>query len=117
MDHQARAAPPSSLGAPAPEQHRGDVDIAQMSSMLSIEPVLERALHARVERVEAVQRERLGRAEAPAWGGVGAVVAEHAVREREPAALVEAGGALVEHALSQHEVAEQPPFVAEADIG
>ena len=49
------------------------------------QPVLQRALDGRVERVQAVQRERLGRAEPAAGRGVGPVVAEHAVQEREPA--------------------------------
>ena len=35
-------------------------------SVIEAEPVLERALDRRVQRVEAVERERLGRAEAPA---------------------------------------------------
>ena len=48
---------------------------------------IERALDARVERVEAIQRERLGRSEAPARRGLGPVVAEHAVQERQPAVL------------------------------
>src|SRR5688500_11863114 len=48
-----------------------------------LQPVFERALDARVERVEAVERERLGRPEAPARRALGPVVGEHAVRERE----------------------------------
>ena len=61
--------------------------------------VLERALDARVERVQPVQRERLDAREAPAGRGVGAVVAEHAVLEREQAPLVEhARGALARSA-------------------
>src|SRR3954452_4408706 len=88
-----------------------------MSSILSIEPVLEGALDARVERVEAVERERLGGAEAAARGGVGAVVAQDAVRQREPPSLVHAGRPLVEHALAEHEVAEQAALLAQADLG
>src|SRR4051794_21583041 len=88
-----------------------------MSSVLSIEPVLEGALDARVERVEAVERERLGRAEAAARGGVRAVVAQDAVCERESSCLVHAGCPLVEDALAQHEVAEQAALLAEADLG
>ncbi len=48
--------------------------------------VLERALDLGVERVQPVQRERLGRGEALPGGRVGAVVEEHAVLEREPRA-------------------------------
>ena len=46
--------------------------------------VLECALDRGVERVEAVQRERLGRAEAAAGRGIGAVVAQDAVLQRQP---------------------------------
>src|SRR3954468_12648524 len=88
-----------------------------MSSVLSIEPVLESALDRYVERVEAVERQRLRGAEAAARRGVGAVVAEHAVGEREPPRLVHAGRPLVEDALAEHEVAEEAALFAEADLG
>src|SRR3954468_15549964 len=57
-------------------------------------PVLQRPLDARVERVEPVQRQRLGRAEPTARRGVGPVVAEDAVRQRQPAVHVQARGML-----------------------
>ena len=73
--------------------------------------MLEGALHGGVERVEALQRERLG---GEARGRRVAVVGEHAVREREAARLVEpARGALVEDAQPELDVAEQPPLVGE----
>ena len=53
------------------------------------EPVLDRALDGRVERVEAVEGERLGEG---APRGAGRRDAEHAVRERQLPRLVEAGG-------------------------
>ena len=58
------------------------------------EPVLEGALDRGVERVQPVERQRLGRGEAaaaeprpasPAGPGVGPVVGEHAVEQRQPA--------------------------------
>ena len=45
--------------------------------------VLERALDGRVERVQPVERERLGRAEAPAGRGLCAVMGQHAVQQRD----------------------------------
>ena len=54
-------------------------------------PVLDRGLDPRVERVEPIERERLGQCEPPARERVGAVVREHAVTEREPARVVEPG--------------------------
>ena len=47
-------------------------------------------LTAASSALSAVQRERLGRAEAPAGRRVRPVVAQHAVREREPPRVVEA---------------------------
>ena len=83
-----------------------------------LEPVLERALHARVERVEALQRQRLNALEAPARRGVGAVVAEDAVLERERAALVEdPRRALAQQTQADLDVAEQPALRAALDRG
>src|SRR6185436_3767596 len=69
--------------------------------------VLERALDARVERVEPVERERLGRSEAAVGRGVRPVVAQHAVQERQAALRVEPGHARLEQLLAQHDVPEQ----------
>ena len=49
---------------------------------------------------------------------VGPVVAEHAVREREPALVVEpVARALVEQPLAEHDVAEQPALLGQPDLG
>ncbi len=59
--------------------------------------MLQNLLDRRVERVEAVQRERLGRPEAPSGRDIGAVMAQDAVRERDEALgrqLGDAGGAV-----------------------
>src|ERR687890_98480 len=47
------------------------------------EPVLERALDRRVERVQPVERQRFGGCEAPAGERVSSVVSEHAMEQRE----------------------------------
>ena len=72
-----------------------------------------------VERVEAVQRERLGATRSGVRRRVGAVVGQDAVREREAAGVVEAGAprALLEHPQPDLDVAEQPALVGEADLG
>src|SRR3712207_6322167 len=49
------------------------------------EPVLQRPLDTRVERVEPVQRQRLGGGKATRRRRLGPVVAEQAVRDRQPA--------------------------------
>ena len=80
--------------------------------------MLERALDAGVERVQPVQRERLGRAEAAARRRAGAVVAEHAVQQREPALARRAiVAALGQDPLADHQVAEQAPLLGQADLG
>ena len=81
------------------------------------EPVLERALDAGVEGVEAVERERLGRAEAAARRGVRPVVAEHAVQQRDAAVGGELGHARLEQLLAEHDVPEQPALVGQPDLG
>src|SRR4051794_13189165 len=79
--------------------------------------MLKRALHRRVERVQAIERERLGRAEAAARSGIRTVVGEDAVGELEAPVLGQVPGALVEQALAEHDVAEQAALLAEADLG
>ncbi len=79
--------------------------------------VLERALDPGVERVEPEQRERLGRAEPAAGGRGGSVVAEHAVRQRKPPLLVEAGGPIGDQSLADHQVAEQPSLLGQPELG
>src|SRR5215211_1512211 len=97
----------------------GENWVVAMSRTLVLEaqPVLQCALDRRVERVEPVQGQRLGRSEAPPRRRVGPVVAEHAVCQREPSALVHRPRALVDHALAEHEVAEQPALLAQPDLG
>src|SRR5690242_4379588 len=74
-------------------------------------PVLEGALHGGVDRVEALEGQRLGRRGAPI-----AVVGEHAVRESEAARLVERRGALVEHAQTELDVPEETALGGQPDL-
>src|SRR5450755_287762 len=90
---------------------------AERGSASAGKPVLEHALDVPVEGVEAIQRDRLGRGEAPAWRLLGAVVAEDAVQEREAALVVELGGAVGEDPLADLDVAEQASLVGEAELG
>ena len=70
-----------------------------------------------VERVQPVQRERLGRGEALPGCRLGAVVHDHAVLQREPALAVESGREMLrQHAQAQLDVAEQPALVAALDL-
>src|SRR3954451_20490655 len=80
--------------------------------------VLERALDARVQRVEPLQRERFSRREAPPGGGVGAMVKEHAVQQgREPLVVESARpGVFVDQAHAELDVAEQPAGVRQPDL-
>src|SRR3954470_5102453 len=78
--------------------------------------MLQRALDRGVERVEPVERTRLGRAEAPAGRGLRAVVGEDAVRELEPAIVGQVAGALVEDPLPERDVAEQPAVLGEPEL-
>src|SRR5687767_12837696 len=78
--------------------------------------MFQRAFYAGVQCVEPVQRERFRRSEAAARGGFRAVMAEDAVQERDPPALVEAPEPRREELLPEHEVAEQPPLVRHADL-
>src|SRR5690242_15310563 len=82
------------------------------------ESMLDRPLDPGVERVQPVERERLGRAEAPLRRRFGAVVGQDAVRQREPAGVVEAGAlrARLEHSQPDLDVPEQPPLVGQADL-
>src|SRR5215211_335190 len=75
------------------------------------QPVFQRALDAGVERVEAIERERLGRAEAPPRRGVGPMVAEHAMQQRDASLRREARQARLEQLLAEHDVAEQPALL------
>ena len=69
--------------------------------------------------LSAVQRERLGRAEAPPRRRVGAVMGEDAVREREAAraSSPDVARALVEHPQPELDVPEQPALVGQLDLG
>ena len=51
--------------------------------------MLQGALDARVQSIEPIQSQRLGRPKPPPRRGVRPVVAQHAVQERQPALLVE----------------------------
>jgi hypothetical protein len=77
--------------------------------------VLERTLDARVERVEAVERERLRRAEAPP----GALSAPWWVSTQWASAsrfsLLIRARARVEQLLAERDVAEQPALLGERD--
>src|SRR3954469_919218 len=77
--------------------------------------VLERALDARVECVEPVERERLRRPEAAVGRGVGPVVGEHAVQEREPALGVEPFHSRLEQLVAEDEMPEQAALLGQLD--
>ena len=84
MGHQAPAAPRGMLGA---------LGHGELGALGRPEAVLERALDAGVERVQAVKRKSLGRGEATPRGARRTVMAEDAVQQRQPSFLVERAGA------------------------
>src|SRR5687767_12054864 len=82
--------------------------------------VLESALYACIESIQAVERERLGRAEAPPRQGVGAVVRQDAVRERVQLRLwevLEATRALGHELLAERQMPHQGTGLAEGYLG
>src|SRR5262245_35577383 len=92
-----RALRPTALGAGAP--NTGAYCFVDLPQTLARErsreapfALLQGAFHARVERVEAVESDRLRRPRAAI-----AVMGEHAMGEREPPGVVERGRSLVEH--------------------
>src|ERR1017187_9108054 len=84
---------------------------------LLAQPVLERALHAGVQRIEAVERECLRRGEPPAGRGRGTVVCQDAMQQRQPARLVQLPAARQEDLLSNRHMTEQPPLVGQPELG
>ena len=81
--------------------------------------VLQGALHAGIQSVQAVQRQRLGGAEAPPREGVGAVVGQDAVGESVQLRLGEAlepPRALGDELLPERHVAHQRAGLAEGDL-
>ena len=79
--------------------------------------MLQGALDARVQRVQPVQRQRLGRAEAAARSGIRAVVGEHAVGKRQAAIAGQPVRVGVDELLVEHDMAEQAALIGEADLG
>src|SRR5687768_7038465 len=82
--------------------------------------VLERALHARIEGVQAEEGERLGRAEAPAGQGVRPMVREEAVRHRVELVageVAEPCRALDQELLAERHVPHQGAHLAQLDLG
>src|SRR5688572_19987566 len=94
---------------------------AQSATALA-QAVLEGALDARVQRVDPGEREGLGVAEARAGaagaaGGLGAVVAEHAVQEGEAHLVGEAARRSADQLGADREVAEHRPLLADPELG
>ena len=80
--------------------------------------VLEHALDLSVERVQPIERERLGRGKALPGGRIGPVVEDHAVLEREPALAVEdRRRVLGDHAQPELDVTQQLALAAALDLG
>src|SRR5450755_2309267 len=80
------------------------------------EPVLEGPFHARVEGVEAVERECLGRAEPSPGRRWSPVVTEHAMQQRQSPGLVEASGALGQDPMPDRDVAQQSALLAQPNL-
>ena len=96
--------------------------------MLGARPVLESGLDRRIEGVEPVERQRLGRTEAlpgtrlartlsPARPGVGPVVGEHAVEQLEPSIGGEIGRRRADELGADREMAEHAALLAEPELG
>ena len=84
---------------------------------LRFQAVLERALDAGVQGVEAVQRDSLGRGKGADSQGLGAVMAEHAGEQRGPALLGQPGRGGADDLRADLKMAEQPPLLADPDLG
>ena len=96
--------------------HMTDTGVERQSPMhlvplLEAEAMLERALDARVERIQPVQGQGLDRGEAAAGPAGRTVVAEQAVQEREAALVVEHARALGDDALADDQVTQEPAFL------
>ena len=80
--------------------------------------MLESPLDRRVDRVQPVQRQRLGRRKPASGRGRRPVVAENAVQQRQPAMLIESPHAVLgQQLLTEHQMTEQPPLLGQADLG
>ena len=106
-----------------PRRHKPRAETFDLISLRTGPPVcnsvLESALDARVERVEAVEGERLGRAELPPRQRVRAVMGEDAVRDGVQLRLrerVEAPRALGHELLSERDVAHERAGLAQRDL-
>src|SRR5215210_6151840 len=103
-------------------RRRADTSPERKAARLFVQAkaVLQNALHARVQGIKAVERERLGRAEAAAGQGIRAVMGEDAVRERvelRRGEAVQPRGALGHELLPQRQVTHQRAGLAQRYLG
>ncbi len=91
---------------------------ASSAPPVELQPVFERALEVGVDRVQAVERERLVGLKRPGRRGLRTMVGQDAVAQREPALVGELRGAVGREELhGELEVADEAALFGQADRG